>query len=297
MKTAKSEVEMYRKVEQYAREVLGKNHVIPVNCGVNYTFVAGDGPDIFIKLGENGTSFAIEKFVLEQWQKAGIPVPEVVHFDDSRAVFSSDVIVLQYVPHDVPADYDYAKIGVMLRRMHAVHGEGIGNIDTVAGRGVDLDWRAYLTDKIGRMKPVVESCIGRSIDAFLPTIGQKETTALLHLDFGAEHVLTRNGTIVAVIDPEGAYGDPLLDVAFTLFNLDKKYHRAFLQGYFPEGFSKYDTQRVNEYYTLATLRKLTTVVRHLQQTKGLHCFEKKRVYWALRKQKLLDALKNKIRLF
>jgi len=254
--------ELLPRVKEYVRVKLEGREVVPIERGANCNYAVDNA--YLIKIGTRG-DLGREKAALELYAKNKIPTPKVVLFDDSKAHFKWDVLVTKYVAHEGEEAHNWVKLGGLLKKMHAIQCSGVGVIDST-GKGKDATWKGFLDALMMRQSALVRAALGSDASQLVDTSGLPTKHALLHLDFAGDNVLQKNGKVVAVIDPHGAVGDPLLDVAYTLvMTVEKDIKQKFLQGYSPKGFSKEEWERLYAYRTIALIDKLGLVLKMFEE--------------------------------
>jgi len=180
----------------------------------------------------------VEYQLLQLLHARGLAVPAPIYLDPAGAIFSSPVLVLEYIegrPEFAPADApDFAR--QMASRLVHIH--------RAAGPGADLSFLpppqagfrenfgdshagAGLLDKEDHLRAVLRAAW---------PIPPRNPPALLHGDYWPGNVLWRGGRLAAVIDWEDAVlSDPLMDFAITRLDLfwifNPEIEGAFSRGY------------------------------------------------------------------
>lgn len=167
-------------------------------------------------LKQNPRVAADEWRLLRLLRSVGLATPMPLYLDVSGEIFSTPVIVLEYIegkPELVPSDLDdcVLQLATHLFRIHSV--------DCTT---LDLSFLPTQAKKLGkklRERPInvdeslAEGRIRDILESVWP-LPQQNRSVLLHGDFWPGNTLWQDGRLVAVIDWEDAErGDPLADVA------------------------------------------------------------------------------------
>ncbi len=252
-------------VEGFRKEHFGKYELVPIQDGWNYNFllVDGTGPVAVLKLGGR-KQVSTTRFCLDRYGEIGLPVPRVIGFQEIVPDTEYSIVVTGYVDHD-NTPYDRREAGYILRRMHCVETDGVGELDPESGRGISENWHDFLIDwaVAPSRRGEVEEFLGGSLPNFIGDADCPESS-LLHTDYHRGNILTKNGNIVAVIDPKGVIGDPLLDVAYAV--LVGKAGEEFIGGYTgSDGLSQDELSRLEVYKRVIAVRKVEQALSQLDQ--------------------------------
>ena len=158
---------------------------------------------------------------------AGILVPRLIAFDDSRSLLDRPYSLWErihgetvgMVSSDVPVrGGTWHQVGRQLAQLHdrvrECHDPN-GWLDR-PGRAVDLSDRVDNLLDGGHLKPAVAAEIRRWIDVLEPQISASTPTRFLHHDLHAMNLMcSGDGTLLAIIDwGDAGWGDPALDFSF-----------------------------------------------------------------------------------
>jgi aminoglycoside phosphotransferase (APT) family kinase protein len=167
-------------------------------------------------LKHNPQVAADEFKLLQLLHSVGLATPAPYHLDQSREIFSTPYIVIEYIegkPEFAPSNLPdlLLQLATQLSRIHQVDGS---QLDVSF-----LPQQANIYAQKLRARPAKvdesldEGPIRDALEAVWP-FPQRNTSVLLHGDFWPGNILWRDGQLVAVIDWEdAALGDPLADVA------------------------------------------------------------------------------------
>lgn len=277
--------EMLRKVERYVSDQLGQLPVKRIPKGTNFCYTIGEPPKYFLKLESYRAKDQVD--VLEMYRKAGIPVPEIVRLDENRPEFDkTPIIVMKYVPHDPTeriTDYD---LGSLLKRLHQIQIPGVGKIKD--GRGEGRSWEEFLrnyTTQWAKEYQFLEIDPSHKLNEIrnLPKMN-----SLLHGDLNTDNVLMLNGKLAAVIDPQGLVGDPMFDIAKTLYNPEDQHRLSEIErGYSQKGLSMDEKRRLDLYQQLVRLQKIGWLTRQLTSS---NLEDTRRVSYEKRRKSYLESL-------
>ena len=166
-----------------------------------------------VDLGLNPHVAADEYRLLTILKAAGLPVPAAYGLDDSGEIFTTPVVVEEFIdgqPDFAPLALDEAlgQLAALLARIHSVDG---------SARDLSFlpNQQARFTDRLRRAAAAAPPEAQRIRDALerIWPLPQRNATGLLHGDFWPGNVLWKDGALAAVIDWENApLGDPLADV-------------------------------------------------------------------------------------
>jgi fructosamine-3-kinase len=169
-----------------------------------------------------------------------IPVPEVVHVDDTRLVMTyiaADGAITRRAEEDA---------GRKLAALHAITAPAFGfDFDTPIGGLIQpnsaLDsWRDFFRDRrvmhmarealaAGRLPPALFARIEKLCGRLDHWIGAASTPSLIHGDLWTGNVLVKEDRLVGAIDPALAFADAEIELAFT--TLFGTFGEAFFKSY------------------------------------------------------------------
>lgn len=194
--------------------------------------VTADGPDTFVLRAEPERGvippydIVAEHDLLDHVERAGLPVPKVLHLEADAARLGARFMVMSYVEGDVYRSADprfdddpelvrhvQERFVDMMARIHLVtdHGRAPFPDAAQAARAEVAVCRRRLSATQVLPNPVLEHALD-VLDDRAPH-GQ---LALLHGDYRLPNLKWRDGEIVGVLDWELArIGDPMADLAFS----------------------------------------------------------------------------------
>ncbi|MBS3174874.1 phosphotransferase [Candidatus Woesearchaeota archaeon] len=277
--------ENYAKILEKAIKYMSLNFSIkylkPV-CApcVNYTFLASkckdSVPEMVLKIKDgNSSNFNRERQAMQLYNAVGVPVPTEIHFDNSYDYWNTEIIIYEFIPNKPvnPDKFPYKQMGYTMSIMHRIAGNGFGLIDPDSWIGTNKTWEEflYLRASNGKRKNLTENYLGVKINNFLKNIGELDLVPkprLLHLDYNPANVILGNNNQLYVIDPVGALGDPLMDVANSIINLEDYERKEFLLGYhYDMELSPKEIEALSIYETVAILNKLGNVLTYKEELK------------------------------
>ncbi|MGQ0591420.1 MAG: phosphotransferase family protein [Gammaproteobacteria bacterium] len=242
---------------------------------------------------ERGLSLLAEKSITHEAIRHGIPAPNVIAVDVSRAVFPFEFQLVEALKGRTMRDFDADEkrsrallegLAESLRRVHQINCGGYGLIGISSSgatvgepgegplAGVHARWRDYITTKL---VPHIRCCqklgaiSGHEVDAiqhrFDDFVEPREAvrSRLLHGDPGGHNVVSRDGaSIDGLLDWEDALaGDPLYDIAMLATFHPERRHDAIWRGYgFGEALPEQVYRRFWTYFLRIALAK--AVHRH-----------------------------------
>lgn len=188
----------------------------------------------------------------------GIPCARVFEYDFSRRHVPTDIEVLERIEGMSLSAFDdddaataphLASLAGLLRKVHAIPGEGAGFVDaSVASRlaGVHTGWDQYVFTQLSPHLAALEAARVMTASEASAALGAFERARpglarveprLLHGDPGSHNVIVREGAEPVLVDWEDALlGDPLFDVAFwATFHPERRWP-AFFEAYFARGW-------------------------------------------------------------
>lgn len=209
-----------------------------------WAVTTSSGDDLVVRISHS-TTFAGERWAAEQSRRAGVPVPEILLVDD-RVAPGVAIWVHRRVPGEplgsLPAGEAELRLteeaGEILARIHSVGAMGNGRIDE-RGRASFERFGDFLGWDDGAADAALANGIARTdLDEAAAIVdacdGWADPPHLLHGDWLAEHVLVRDGRVVAIIDFGGAAnGDAAYDIAYWRFFRAAEEHTmdAVIRGY------------------------------------------------------------------
>ena len=186
-----------------------------------------DGQSLIVRIAMQGDApYLRERDVMGHMRAHGIPVPEVIGVTSVRG---HPVSILAAVPGRPLLELMYERgaddplirqrcreAGEVLRAMHDVDPDGLMlPAETLFYREVEPFLRAYPRPRdLAVVRAAIDACLTRY---------PRERSAIIHRDFGPDHVLVDDHGITGIIDWERAFlGDPAVDVAWwpTHFTLE-----------------------------------------------------------------------------
>lgn len=232
-------------------------HIAPTAMGGrNDSFLVNGEVVIRVNTRDVGMmKFQNEVAALERLYDSGLPLPEVISFDDSGQVIPYDYIILTRLPGVSVAEsagrLDEGQVrniiweaGEALARLHSYHFEGFGKI-----QDIDLEpfpsWFAYFQDYAQRYMSAARDhglvdadTLLRLETALYHALSDMEEVArgvLVHSDYHYENLLQENGRLTGVLDFEWAFsGDPSCDFVSDETRKDQLpgSEGVFREGYF-----------------------------------------------------------------
>lgn len=163
---------------------------------------------------------------LELINRFAIPSPEPLYLDDTGALLGVPGIVTRFMPGNLilesPSDpLAWArKLALLLRRIHAVPLESIPH-DFLLDANPEAAWFIKGEDAPAYMQayPGGDEVWQMAREGFRHLKPVKP--ALVHIDYWSGNILWHEGEISAVLDwEEAAQGDPMIDVAYALMNMN-----------------------------------------------------------------------------
>jgi fructosamine-3-kinase len=212
-----------------------------------------DGRVLVAKKGTPGDRLDLEGFMLRHLSEAGVPTPEVLLAED-------DLLLMAHVEGgdtlDSPAQCHLAD---MLATLHAVPQDSFGfERDTVIGglrqpNPMGDRWIPFVAEHrfvymarqamtAGHLSPALMARVETLAGRLERWLREPAHPSLLHGDLWGGNILSREGRVVALIDPALYHGDPEIELAFgTLFGtlgtpFFERYreHRPLEPGFFEE---------------------------------------------------------------
>jgi len=160
--------------------------------------------------------------VLHQY---GIPAPEPLYLDDTGTLLGTPGIVTRYVPGrlmlSAPANsLDWVrKLAVTLAKIHAIPCSA-DTQDFLLDANAEATWFLKSdTPPVYMQKYPGGSEVWQVLREAFPGI-RTMPSGLVHIDYWSGNILWHENQISAVLDwEEAAYGDPVIDVAYTRMNM------------------------------------------------------------------------------
>jgi aminoglycoside phosphotransferase (APT) family kinase protein len=186
---------------------------------------AGTARQIVIRAhgrSHRGLAPAIEFQLLQALRKAGVPVPEPLLLDESRALLGDPYLLMAFVEGStaLPEETLDSRLATMGQALAAVHGRLPPGLPDLPAR---IDPLPELFDYL----PAGDEWT--SLAAHLESLEGTAYTgppALLHGDFWPENLLWQNERLAAILDWEdAAIGDPLSDLAAARLELSYRFGR------------------------------------------------------------------------
>lgn len=171
---------------------------------------------------------AVHKIVRE---RTGIPVPEIVAYDDSRALVPRDYLIMERLPGKpltsarVSYDKVLGQVGQFLRELHEITADQYGYLGAHCPMAPQDDWAAAfrimwdkLIDDVSRVGWYDEE-ESRALRDLLCTayehFDRSVPSSLLHMDIWHENILVDDaGQVTGILDWDRAlWGDPEIEFA------------------------------------------------------------------------------------
>lgn len=243
-------------------KIANQNKIIKGEVNEVYAIKTQIGDEFIIRIGRGEdvkNSFTREKWVLEESQKVGVPVPKVLSIQSFEFEGAELCICIENKLPGVPMkEYkdwkDLAnkaemlelirKAGDILSRIHSISVKGFGHLNS---------------DGVGKHKSVVERVLNDheiSEDKMIEVAEHNNfdkqivisalqilkiqwpehliaETRLVHHDYGVKHIMVDNGEITGILDFQNAEGgDRAMDFAWWDFWSQDRYPIQFLmEGY------------------------------------------------------------------
>jgi aminoglycoside phosphotransferase (APT) family kinase protein len=187
------------------------------------------------------------------FQEQGIPVPTVLGYQEAPRNIGAPTIILSRVPGEIlydilPESSDerdeyFRKAGAILRKIHTIPIYGFGEMEIVNGslRGRNNSWKDHLShwrsEKIIKRMFDEQLLTHHEYDALTAAYTSSfyreiDEPVYLHNDFHTKNILFENSEVTGVIDLcNSIAGDPMYDLANSLFFLSEDDRQVFLGGY------------------------------------------------------------------
>jgi aminoglycoside phosphotransferase (APT) family kinase protein len=237
--------------------------VSPIHGGEIATILeiafSGSHPSLVMKVYPDSLHWKMQKEVAVSSLVQGrlsAAVPHIVHADDSKRLFHLNFVLMTKLdgstlqklgPTLAPAERAsaYRQVGRLLREFHAISMEAFGYIGPQGIWTRHETNHAYMSFQFAKKsKELVDrggdAALARRVEAYVERRGHLladcRRPVLCHNDLHAGNVLSeKQGSelrILGVLDFEGALaGDPLMDVAKSLYYLTEEERCALLDGY------------------------------------------------------------------
>ncbi|MEO5374647.1 MAG: fructosamine kinase family protein [Alphaproteobacteria bacterium] len=212
--------------------VVGRSPLSGGCVGEVYRLSLANGDHVVAKVGRPGSGLAIEGYMLDYLRRHGhgLPVPEVLHADDTLLVMSWIEAGESLSPEAEAHAAD------LLAALHGVTAERYGlERDTLIGglhqpNPPSPRWVPFFAEHrllymarealdAGMLPARLMSRVERFADRLADLLEEPERPALIHGDMWGGNVLCRSGRIAAFIDPAIYYADAEIELAFsTLFS-------------------------------------------------------------------------------
>lgn len=194
-----------------------------------YKAALADGRTLVAKIGDVGSGLALEGFMLDYLDRAGLPVPKVVHADDR-------LLLMAWIENDGRlTEAAQAHAAEVLARLHDVTQPTYGfERDTVIGGLPQPNppsdrWLPFFRDHrllfmarqaldAGRLPKRLMTRIETLSGRLERWLAEPARPSLVHGDLWTGNVLCQNGRIAGFVDPAIYYADAEIELAFaTLF--------------------------------------------------------------------------------
>lgn len=155
-------------------------------------------------------------------QEAGVPVPEIVDWDESGQIIDSDYLVKEYMGKDLEERIDeigvpeireiYRQLGSIYTDMHSMTFENFGEITRKEGEfEVESSYGSYREFLLEILKKWLERGKDTPFEEMIPElkkwldkntaiIEHNITPRLIHNDFSPENIIVEESNVKAVID-------------------------------------------------------------------------------------------------
>jgi len=199
------------------------------------------------------------------WHNLGLPVPEVLQFDDSYTIVPFPYVIEEKIQGTkLRKDHlSFAEtqsllfaLGALLRRMHSVKTKRFGPLseDLVGARddwgfvesGLAKELRSLCSDGL-----LPKNMTNTTVDKFLETVESPrcDDPRLLHNDLGVGNVIVLGNELSGIIDLGDAMsGDPEYDLAKAYQGFYLNYDRLVVDALL-EGYGLFDSVKF-DYYLL-----------------------------------------------
>lgn len=227
-----------------------------------------------------------EKIAFELLKDADVPVPQMVIFDDSKALTPYDVLITERL-HGKNLESDWPglrspqkealakKAGRLLTQVSSVHIPFFGELSGQGPLPQTQSWTKYLEAKLAfhiKDARVLDIFNESSIQLFLralqdriSTLSEVASAKLVHVDYHFGNLLYVDQEITGVFDFEWAFaGDPLYDYCrWTQGDEEWPGSRLpFLQGCGRESFTKSDLDRMSLYQMIRNIELCVVAKLH-----------------------------------
>ncbi len=176
----------------------------------------------------------------------GVPAPELVHVDTSRALVDRDWLVMTRLPGtplhragDVAVDVERA-LGEAVARLHHVTGTTFGYVGRPSLQAAT--WREAFSRILGAVLddavrydarlPFAVADVRTAFDVAAPALDAVSVPTLVHFDLWAGNVVVDGGRLSGIIDGERSlYADPLAEWPTLAFGREPAERPELLAGY------------------------------------------------------------------
>ncbi|HUD44083.1 MAG TPA: aminoglycoside phosphotransferase family protein [Patescibacteria group bacterium] len=225
-----------------------------------------------------------ENYLFDQWNKANIPVPNILHSDFTKLLVPFSYQMMEFVSgsntefaglseenrHTV-----LASIAKYLRRAHEIHLDEFGWINFHTDGKGDKSWVDTMRNMLsGRGKFLADiGLIDRDRLSLVQQVAEKlpqvERSSLLHGDCSLDNILINDGAVMAFIDPDSIGGDGLYDLAYLSASLmdisEENYDSYLLETYLGKQPTQDEIRKWNVYKILSLIRQVSASVKKKSQ--------------------------------
>ncbi len=211
-------------------DVAAVEHVPGSVANQDYRVGLADGRHVFVKVGPP-TELAAEAWALGRAAAAGVPVPEVLGYEDTSEVTPTPFVILELLPTDGQLSPGVMRaVGQAMTETHTIEVLGYGpilvvgnplNPDSVAGQYES--WQDFVASilqdvdefaQVGLLTAEHRTQIHGTAEAAEPSPLVGDSGVLLHADVKRHHIMAVDGALTGVIDwGDACAGDPAWDLA------------------------------------------------------------------------------------
>ena len=213
-----------------------------------------NGKVVFIRINKNSEIFPLEILGYEIFKKQGIPVPEVIAYQEKPSHLGYPTMILsaasgiEITKANLSLEQKnsvYEKVGTLVRKINEVTLDGFGSLKVVEGklRGKFQSWKEswmssekhfYVDAEIIRNNKLLTDTELQKLEEVYREIGSLDfgRASLLHRDVHSTHIFVTGDSVTGIIDlGRLEAGDPRYDIAMSLVFQKPEEQEAFRKGY------------------------------------------------------------------